>query len=112
MQGGAVMTRACHVTPGRTAERVEKIRRLLTALQAGQPEHDEVGAVLGMGPSGVRKYLFDLRTLVAREGHSVRLSAGVGQVEDFLHMLGKQGSPRCASKAPAGRPNAPHSHHA
>jgi predicted transcriptional regulator len=55
------MTRARHVTPGRTAERMEKIRKLVTALQEGQLPHDQVGPMLELGPSGVRKYLMDLR---------------------------------------------------
>lgn len=55
------MTRAHHVTHGRTAERIEKIHKLITALLGGQIPHDQVGPLLELGPSGVRKYLADLR---------------------------------------------------
>lgn len=54
------MTRARHVTPRQTAARIEKLRNLVTALLAGAMTRDEIGEVLLVGPSGVRKYLADL----------------------------------------------------
>lgn len=53
--------RAKHVTPGRTAERIAKIRKLLAALLSRPQSRDELGNLLQVGPSGVRKYLADLR---------------------------------------------------
>ena len=54
------MTRARHVTPRQTAARIERIRILINALLAGDMTRDEIGEVLQVGPSGVRKYLADL----------------------------------------------------
>ena len=86
------MTRARHVTPGRTAERMEKIRKLITALQEeGYLMRDEIGPMLGLGPSGVRKYLADLRDQVEvseDRGHiTVRLTMSSSQTEAFLKRL-------------------------
>jgi hypothetical protein len=55
------MTRARHVTPGQTAARIERLRMLITTLQVRQLLRDELGDILKVGPSGVRKYLKDLR---------------------------------------------------
>jgi predicted transcriptional regulator len=55
------MTRAHHVTHGRTAERIERIRRLITELQDRDMRREDIADLLEMGPSGVRKYIADLR---------------------------------------------------
>jgi hypothetical protein len=62
------MTRARHVTPRQTAARVENLRNLVNALLAGDMLRDEIGELLQVGPSGVRKYLADLgeKVTVAR----------------------------------------------
>lgn len=54
------MTRACHVTHGHTATRIERIRTLIVTLQARHLMPDEIGEILELGPSGVRKYVKDL----------------------------------------------------
>ncbi|QJD98623.1 ArsR family transcriptional regulator [Massilia forsythiae] len=55
------MTRAAHVTHGNTAARLEKIRKLVTALQAGEMMREDIASLLKVGPSGVRGYINDLR---------------------------------------------------
>lgn len=62
------MTRARHVTPRHTAVRVAKLRNLVNALIAGDMDRDEIGELLQVGPSGVRKYLADLgdKVVIAR----------------------------------------------
>jgi hypothetical protein len=58
------MTRAHHVTHGRTTERLEKIRKLVTALLTRQLMREDIAEILQMGPSGVRKYVADLRGVI------------------------------------------------
>jgi hypothetical protein len=95
------MTRARYVTHSNTAARIQKIRDLITTLQARQLRRDELGNILKVGPSGVRKYLSDLRDLVEVVfvgGEALcRLVAGAA-VQAFLSSL--------ATAAPA-RPVAP-----
>ncbi|MEH6434321.1 ArsR family transcriptional regulator [Massilia sp. DD77] len=59
------MIRARHVTHGQTAARVERLRLLITTLQVRQLMRDEIGEILQVGPSGVRKYLKDLGSMIA-----------------------------------------------
>jgi len=55
------MTRARHVTPRQTAQRIERIRNVVTALLAGDLVREELTDVLQVSPSGARKYIADLR---------------------------------------------------
>lgn len=55
------MSRARHVTHARTAERIKRIRNLISALQTKPLTRDEIGAVICLGQSGVSKYLAELR---------------------------------------------------
>lgn len=66
------MTRIRHVIPSQTIQRLERLQALVQALQAGQLRRDEIGAILRIGPSGVRKYLIDL-------GDKVELSCVAGE---------------------------------
>jgi hypothetical protein len=95
------MTRAHHVTHGRTAERLDNIRKLITALQVRQLMREEIAELLQMGPSGVRKYLADLRGVieVARyvDGTATQLGQPVyclaitgGSARDYLASLSAQ----------------------
>jgi hypothetical protein len=88
------MTRAHHVTHGRTAERIEKIRKLITALLDGQISHDQLGNLLEIGPSGVRKYLADLRgrvQLTIDGGEKVlRLAIDADAARTYLASLAPQ----------------------
>lgn len=59
------MIRARHVTHGQTAARVERLRRLIVTLQVRQLMRDEIGQILQVGPSGVRKYVKDLGDKIA-----------------------------------------------
>ena len=86
------MTRARYVTPSQTAARLAKLRTLITTLQERQLRRDEIGHLLQVGPSGVRKYLVDLRDLVEVirvAGEAVcRLVAAAEKVQAFLAGLG------------------------
>jgi hypothetical protein len=97
------MTRAHHVTNSYTAERQEKIRKLVVALQLRSMSRDEIGALLELGPSGVRKYLADLGALIAQsaEGGGIRIRLSASQVEvlAYLSALAVQASPRRARKS-------------
>jgi hypothetical protein len=55
------MKNTCHVTHGKTMERIERIRILITALQACELMRGEIAGTLQLSPSGVRKYITDLR---------------------------------------------------
>jgi hypothetical protein len=55
------MKNTCHVTHGKTMERIERIRSLITAMQACELMREEIAGTLQLGPSGVRKYIADLR---------------------------------------------------
>lgn len=88
------MTRTHHVTHSYTAARAENIRKLITALMAGQLARDEIGALLQVGPSGVRKYLADLKGKVDKlyiDGEQVcRLAMRPGEAQAYLDSLGAQ----------------------
>lgn len=93
------MTRARYVTPGQTAARVDKLRRLVGALMVGPLSRDAIGSLLAVGPSGVRKYLADLgeRVTTARgaEGLTCHLDITHDQARAYLAQL---------AAAPASRP--------
>ena len=93
------MTRARYVTPGQTAERIEKTRRLVAALLVGPLSRAAIGNLLEMGPSGVRKYLADLgeRVTSARgaEGLMCYLAITPEQAQAYLAQL---------AAAPVSRP--------
>lgn len=55
------MTRARHVTPRQTAQRIERIRNVVTALLAGDLVREELTNVLQVSPSGARKFITELR---------------------------------------------------
>jgi hypothetical protein len=85
------VSRGRHVTPSRTAERIERIRTLITTLLCGQILRDDIGAVLRLSPSGVRSYLADLRgkvELVYEAGVQVcRLAIGADEAKSYLASL-------------------------
>lgn len=63
------MTRSRHIVPRQTVQRVERLRNLINALIAGDLVRDEIGEILQVGPSGVRKYLADLSDKVEISGY-------------------------------------------
>ena len=58
------MTRARNITPRQTTARAERLRTLIAALLVGDLARDEIGNVLQVGPSGVRKYLIELSSML------------------------------------------------
>jgi hypothetical protein len=94
------MTRSRYVTPSRTVERIERVRTLITALQAGDLMRDEIGGLLAIGPSGVRKYMVDLSGIVESvyvAGHLMcRLSRDTEKVDAYLAKLDEQAASRPA----------------
>lgn len=98
------MTRARYVTHSQTVARLAKLRTLITTLQERQLRRDEIGNILQVGPSGVRKYLADLRDLVATvfdAGVAVcRLVAAAEKVQAFLAGLGAMAPGRPAAAPP------------
>jgi predicted transcriptional regulator len=94
------MTRAHHVTHGRTAERIERIRRLITELQDRDMRREDIADLLKMSPSGARKYIADLRESgvmeIARYADGTanflgyaeyRLALGADETRDYLANL-------------------------
>jgi hypothetical protein len=113
------MTTTTHNTHARTAERVKKIRTLISALQAGQLSRDEIGDLLEMGPSGVRKYLGDLahrvEQVIAGGESFIRLAMRADEVEGYLAEIAAQASARpatasCTPQAIAARDSRRHFH--
>jgi hypothetical protein len=92
------MSRGRHVTPSRTVERIERVRTLITALQAGELTRDEVGGLLAIGPSGVRKYMVDLNGIVESvyvAGYLMcRLTSDAAKVDAYLARLDEQAASR------------------
>lgn len=88
------MTRIRHVIPGATAERIAKIHKLMTALLLGPQSRDMLGNLLKVGPSGVRKYLADLRgkiELIVIDGRPhYRLAISAEATQSFLAQLAAQ----------------------
>jgi len=99
------MTRARYVTHSQTAARLAKLRTLITTLQVRQLRRDEICNLLQVGPSGVRKYLADLRGLVATvfdAGVAVcRLVGAAEKVQAFLAGLGAMAPGRPVTAAPS-----------
>jgi predicted transcriptional regulator len=99
------MTRAHHVTHSYTAARIERLRLLITALQAKPLTRDEIGAVLGVGPSGVRKYLVDLRgkcaVAISAGEEVIRLAVDDAEIASVLGELSAAALARSAAKVPA-----------
>jgi hypothetical protein len=97
------MTRAHHVTHSYTAARIENIRKLVGALMVGQLLRDEIGDLLGVSPSCVRKYLADLCQVIepVREGGAqvCRLKIDAAAAQAYLAALGAQQHARSAPKA-------------
>jgi hypothetical protein len=97
------MTRTRHVTPGATAARLENIRNLITTLQQRQLARHEIGAILCVGPSGVRKYLKDLSgkiELVYEAGTQVfRLTMDTAEAQAYLIELAARALARPAKKS-------------
>lgn len=96
------MTRARYVTPSATAERLEKVRTLITVLQQQDMSRDEIGSLLNLGPSGVRKYLADLGAKVKIVGavgaQMCRLAIGTDEARAYLDALAAQAQARPAAK--------------
>lgn len=103
------MTRTRHVTHSRTTARLEKIRKLIAALQLGQLMREDIANLLQLSPSGVRKYIADLREAgvmeIARfvDGTATflgypeyRLTPDFSRVQDYLAAL--DAAPVCARK--------------
>jgi hypothetical protein len=102
------MTRAHHVTHSYTTGRIERMRSLITALQIKSLTRGEIGAVLQMGPSGVRKYLVDLRGMFEVEAVGdedvVRLAINEEEARAFLagmaeKALARQAAPSKSSES-------------
>jgi len=93
------MTRASYVLPGQTAARIANIRRLVAALAVNSMTRAEIGNLLQMGPSGVRKYIADLGarvSIVRAEGGPVYfLAMTPEQMQSYLAQL---------AAAPVSRP--------
>lgn len=85
------MTSATHVTHGQTAARLEKLRKLVTALLDGQLTREQIADLLKMGPSGVRGYLHDLAGLVTTAyelgAQVVRLAVPAEKAREYLISL-------------------------
>jgi hypothetical protein len=88
------MSRSRHVTPARTAERNERTRLLIVTLQERNLRRDEIGSLLKIGPSGVRKYLADLCQMIELVRDSdepvCRLRADEEKARAFLASLEAQ----------------------
>lgn len=85
------MTRASYVTPGQTAARIENLRRLVAELLVRSMRRDEVGDLLEMGPSGVRKYIKDLgdrvTTVRTPDGPVYFIAMAPAQAQAYLTQL-------------------------
>jgi hypothetical protein len=93
------MTRARHVTPCHTAGRIEKICALVLAFRArGAMTRSEIGDVLQMGPSGVRKYLIDLGEKVTFGSvggvQLCRLTLGAEEAAEYVTQLTREAAGR------------------
>lgn len=95
------MTRARHITPCNTAGRIENIRTLIATLQMRALTRSEIGDLLKVGPSGVRKYLADLAGKVAFDYDAgrqyCRLVIGAEEATAYLAQLAIGAAARPAS---------------
>ena len=98
------MSRSRYVTPSRTAERIERVRKLILALQVSELSREEIGGLLSMGPSGVRKYMVDLAGILessGEHGHLIcRLTSDKAKVANYLASLDAQAPARPIRLAP------------
>jgi predicted transcriptional regulator len=92
------MSRGRFVTPSRTAERVERVRKLITALQSGPLSRDEIGGLLSLSPPAVRKYMVDLNGVIetfGEFGHLMcRLTTDSEKLGAYLAKLDEQAASR------------------
>lgn len=58
------MTRAPNAIHSKTVARIEGLRRLIVALQAREMMREDIGELLQVGVSGVRKYVSDLGAVI------------------------------------------------
>ena len=108
------MTRARHIIPRQTAQRVERLRNLINALIAGDLVRDEIGDILQVGPSGVRKYLADLGDKVEISGYIdgtatfigfplYRLAISADEARAYLATLEASALPRAVAQPVSAR---------
>jgi len=100
------MTRATKTPNVHTAARRENIRKLVVALQLGEMMRGDIAELLGMSPSGVRKYVKDLGAKIKivryvdpaprTRGEPVfRLTIDDDQVEAYISSLASDPEPAC-----------------
>jgi len=92
------MTRSIQAQNIHTAARIEKLRKLIEILQAGQRRASDVCDMLKVGPTCVRRYVADLGGLVklvrAGEESVYCLVAAAEKVQAFLAGLVAKAAPR------------------
>jgi hypothetical protein len=113
------MSRSRYVTPSRTAERIERVRKLITALQVSELSRDEIGGLLSLSAPAVRKYMVDLSGILessGEHGHLIcRLTSDKAKVANYLANLDAQAparpiKPRACALTTAAKDPARHFH--